>query len=30
ILANVAFAIERPDIRPSIEQELKAILAALK
>ncbi|RKE83757.1 UTP--glucose-1-phosphate uridylyltransferase GalU [Rhizobium sp. AG855] len=30
ILANVAFAIERPDIRPVIEQELKAILAALK
>ncbi|MCZ8180470.1 MAG: UTP--glucose-1-phosphate uridylyltransferase, partial [Rhizobium sp.] len=30
ILANVAFAIERPDIRPAIEDQLKALLAALK
>ncbi|MHB0951458.1 MAG: UTP--glucose-1-phosphate uridylyltransferase GalU [Allorhizobium sp.] len=30
ILANVSFAIERADIRPSIEGPLKAMLAALK
>ncbi|MBU0833153.1 MAG: UTP--glucose-1-phosphate uridylyltransferase, partial [Alphaproteobacteria bacterium] len=30
ILANVAFAIERADIRPAIEDQLKALLAALK
>jgi len=30
ILANVAFAIEREDIRPAIEDQLKALLAALK
>ncbi|SSC71889.1 unnamed protein product [Ciceribacter sp. T2.26MG-112.2] len=30
ILANVSFAIERADIRPMIEEPLKALLAALK
>ncbi|MCM2290851.1 UTP--glucose-1-phosphate uridylyltransferase GalU [Allorhizobium sp. BGMRC 0089] len=30
ILANAAFAIERADIRPAIEEPLKALLAALK
>nr|WP_316655733.1 UTP--glucose-1-phosphate uridylyltransferase GalU [uncultured Gellertiella sp.] len=30
ILANVAFALARPDIRASIEEPLKALLAALK
>ncbi|MGG7516690.1 UTP--glucose-1-phosphate uridylyltransferase GalU [Allorhizobium undicola] len=30
ILANVAFALERADIRPSVEDQLKAMVAALK
>ena len=30
ILANVAFSLARPDIRPTIENELKALIAALK
>jgi UTP--glucose-1-phosphate uridylyltransferase len=30
IMANVAFALERPDIRPLIEADLKALVAALK
>lgn len=30
ILANVAFALSRPDIRGGVEHELKALLAALK
>ncbi|MGV1755509.1 MULTISPECIES: UTP--glucose-1-phosphate uridylyltransferase GalU [Rhizobium] len=30
ILANVAFALSRADIRPTIEDELKALIAALK
>lgn len=30
ILANVAFALERADIRPTVEEPLKALLAALK
>ncbi|NLS75470.1 UTP--glucose-1-phosphate uridylyltransferase, partial [Bradyrhizobium brasilense] len=30
ILANVAFALARDDIRPTIEDEFKALIAALK
>ncbi|MCM2477822.1 UTP--glucose-1-phosphate uridylyltransferase, partial [Rhizobium sp. CG5] len=30
ILANVAFALARDDIRPTVEAQLKAIVAALK
>ena len=30
IMANIAFALDRPDIRPSIEADLKALVAALK
>jgi UTP--glucose-1-phosphate uridylyltransferase len=30
ILANVAFALARPDIRSGVEADLKALLAALK
>ncbi|MDQ0458059.1 UTP--glucose-1-phosphate uridylyltransferase GalU [Rhizobium paknamense] len=30
ILANVAFALQREDIRPSVEAQLKALVAALK
>jgi UTP--glucose-1-phosphate uridylyltransferase len=30
ILANLAFALKRPDIRPAIEEPMKALLASLK
>jgi UTP--glucose-1-phosphate uridylyltransferase len=30
IMANIAFALDRPDIRPAIEADLKALVAALK
>ncbi|WP_176082847.1 UTP--glucose-1-phosphate uridylyltransferase GalU [Martelella sp. HB161492] len=30
IIANVALALKRPDIRPKVENELKALIAALK
>ena len=30
IMANLAFALDRPDIRPLLEADLKALLAALK
>jgi UTP--glucose-1-phosphate uridylyltransferase len=30
IMANIAFALDRPDIRPLIEADLKALVAALK
>jgi UTP--glucose-1-phosphate uridylyltransferase len=30
IMANIAFALDRPDIRPLVEADLKALVAALK